>query len=102
MTRSALGLDDIFQEIIFLEKKIHNDTKIIPLTSGFEICKITCPDQVGSFLMKGLMQVISITAGQLFWARNGFWFYCGHRWKLHGTHQAVHSTDADTNAIVTT
>ena len=22
--------------------------------------------------MKGLMQVISITAGQLFWARNGF------------------------------
>ena len=83
-------------------KKIHNDTKIIPLTSGFEIRKITCPDQVGSFLMKVLMQVISITTRRLFWARNGFWFYCGHRWKLHGTHQAVHSTDADTNAIVTT
>ena len=33
---------------------------------------------------------------------NGFWFYCGHRWKLHGTHQAVHSTDADADAIVTT
>ena len=79
-----------------------NDTKVIPLTSGFEICKITCPDQVGSFLMKGLMQVISITAGQLFWARNGFWFYCGYRRKLHGMHQAVHSTDADENAIVTT
>ena len=52
--------------------------------------------------MKVLMQVISITTRRLFWARNGFWFYCGHRWKLHGTHQAVHSTDADTNAIVTT
>ena len=102
MTRSALGLDDIFQEIIFLEKKNHNDTKIIPLTSGFEIRKITCPDQVGSFLMKVLMQVISITTRRLFWARNGFWFYFGHRWKVHGTYQVVHSTDADVNAIVTT
>ena len=86
----------------FSGKKIHNDTKVIPLTSGFEICKVTCPDQVGSLLMKVLMQVISITAGWLFWVRNGFWFYCGHRWKLPGAHQAVHSTDTDVNAIVTT
>ena len=69
---------------------------------GLEPDKMPDNNQVGSFLMKGLMQVISITAGQLFWARNGFWFYCGYRRKLHGMHQAVHSTDADENAIVTT
>ena len=37
--------------------------------------------------MKVLMQVISITAGQLFWARNGFWFYCGYRRKLQDVYK---------------
>lgn len=27
---------------------------------------------------------------------------CRHGWELHGAHQAVHSTDTDVNAIVTT
>lgn len=49
-----------------------------------------------------LISIFMEEAGQLFWARNGFWFYCGYRRKLHGMHQAVHSTDADENAIVTT
>ena len=34
-------------------------------------------------------------------AASAFWLVCGHFRKLHAVHQAVHSPDADVNAIIT-
>ena len=64
-----------------------------------KISKITDPNKIGGRLMKLPTQEIVAFTGVFLWA--SFWLNGGRLWKGHGAHQAVHSSAADGNAIVT-
>ena len=84
----------------FPGEEIHDNTKVIPLTGGFQVGDVACPDQIRRFLIELLVQMVVISPVITF--RSAVMrFVRRHGGQLHGAHQAVHSTDADVNAIVT-
>ena len=95
----AVGSRGQFPGDDFPGEEIHDNTKVIPLAGGFQIGDITYPDQVRRFLIKLLVQMIMISP-VIMLCGAVMRFVCGHGGQLHGVHQAVHSSDADVDAIV--
>ena len=64
-----------------------------------DISEITCPNRVWRRRIELLIQMIE--AVTIFLMRVlPFGFLCGTLWKIHCTHQSIHSTEADVNAII--
>ena len=84
----------------FSGKQIHDNAQIIPFPACFDIGDVTYPDQIRGFLVKILVQMVRASAviGMCYVV---FWLLCGHLRKLQFFHQAVHSADADVDAIIT-
>ena len=81
-------------------EQVNNYAQIIPFPASPDIREITDPDKIRSLLCKELFQVILAVA--LACRRvNEMGLNGGHSRQLHGFYQAVHSADADFNAIIT-
>lgn len=84
----------------FSRKKIHDNAQIVPFAASPEIGEITGPDEIGSFLVKLLVEMI-VTAALLLMNRAAG-FKGGDFGQVHRTHQALHSANTNGNAIITT
>ena len=96
----AVGSWGQFPRDDFPGEEIHDNAKVVPLAGGFQIGDVAYPDQIRRFLIELLVQVVVISPVITFCGAV-MRFVRGHGGQLHGAHQAVHSTDADVNAIVT-
>ena len=84
----------------FPGEEIHDNAKVVPLAGCFQIGDIAYPDQIRRFLIELLVQMVVISPVITFYSAV-MRFVRGHGGQLHGAHQAVHSTNADVDAIVT-
>ena len=78
----------------------HYNAKIVPFTGCFDVCKITNPDKIRSLLVEILLEMIDALAVFIVFVRMKR-LLGRHLWQLKRFHQAVHSSDADVNAIIT-
>lgn len=99
MTRSTSGFPEIFQEMILREKG-PLQCKDSTITGCFDVCKITNPDKIRSLLVEILLEMIDALAVFIMFVRMKR-LLGRHLWQLKRFHQAVHSSDADVNAIIT-
>ena len=84
----------------FPGKQVDHNAEVVPLAACFDIREIADPNEIGSILRELLMQMIRafalLTGRVLSPGLAG-----GHRRKVHAFHQAVHSSDTDMDAIIT-
>ena len=81
-------------------KKVHYNAKIVPFTGCFDVCKITNPDKIRSLLVEILLEMIDALAVFIVFVRMKR-LLGRHLWQLKRFYQAVHSSDADVDAIIT-
>ena len=84
----------------FAGEQVHYNAEVVPFTSNFYIGEIASPDDVWTFLVKLLLQMIG-TFAIFFVTILTKRFIRRHTWQLKSFHQTVHSTDTDENAIIT-
>ena len=84
----------------FAGKQVHYNAEVVPFTGDFYIGEIASPDDVWTFLVKLLLQMIG-TFVIFFVTILTERFIRRHTWQLKSFHQTVHSTDTDENAIIT-
>ena len=84
----------------FAGKQVHYNAEVVPFTGDFYIGEIASPDDVWTFLVKLLLQMIG-TFTIFFMTIITERFIRRHTWQPKSFHQTVHSTDTDENVIIT-
>lgn len=84
----------------FVGKQIHYNAEVVPFTSDFYIGEIAIPDDIWTFLIKLLLQMIG-TFAIFFVTIIMERLIRRYMWQLKSFYQTVHSTDTDENAIIT-
>lgn len=80
-------------------KKVNDNTEVIPFSAGAQISNIAYPNKIRGALSKALPEMIG-TDGVIGTAEIMFGMSSRHFRQMHRAHQAVHSSDADADAIV--
>ena len=83
----------------FSGKQIHYDAEIVPFATGSYISEITGPYEVRSFLVKFLLEMIGAVVACLLMMNERL--FSRHAWQLKRSHEPVHSSDTDVDAIIT-
>jgi len=81
-------------------KQVDDDTEIIPLAGSLYVRKIADPRKIRSVLSKHLVQVVR-TLGVIRVRAFNERLARRHLREIHRSHQAVHSADADVDAMIT-
>lgn len=84
----------------FPREEIDHDAEIIPFLPNSDIGEITGPNEIGRFLVELLVQMIRTFS--CFFGRTSMpGLLRRHSGQIHFSHQAVHSSNADVYAIIT-